>query len=185
MPAAPGAHPLPASKASPAISRRRKPTIATTPPAATTAMPMARGRAPPIRRSSGTPWRHSYGSSDAGVGASVACCAPHPAAGARGSHDDVAFVRRRRRNHLVRVVRHRRAACWTGHRLGDLGRLLVNRHLLAAMSQHLGHPDQFADEPIRASNERLIEETAVLGEDLPHLSDVDVPEDASPARAHA
>ena len=115
----------------------------------------------------------------------MACCAPHPlharAAAITTSPSLVAAAG----NDLVGVVRHRRAANRTGHRLRGLGRFFVDRHLLPSVPQHLGHPDQFADEAIGPPDERLVQQAAVLGEDLPHLADVDVPEDRDePQLAH-
>ena len=80
------------------------------------------------------------------------------------------------------MVRHWRAAPRTRHGFRRLGRFFVDRHLLAAVPQHFRHPNQFADEAIRPPHERVVQEPPVLGEDLPNLADVDIPENRHQAQ---
>ena len=65
----------------------------------------------------------------------------------------------------------------SGRAPASLGRFVVDRHLLPAVAQHLGHPDQLANEPVRTSHEGFIEQPAVLREYFSDLTDVDVPEE--------
>ena len=112
----------------------------------------------------------------------MACCAPHPpqarAAAITTSFSLVAAAG----TTLSAWCVMSRSAIRTRHLLRDLSRFFVDRHLFPSVPQHLGHPNQFADETVRTPHERLVQQATVLGEDLPDLADVDVPEDRDQAQ---
>src|SRR5438067_10356851 len=159
------------------MTRRAKLIIAAAPPTDTTAMPIA---SRPWATHPTMTWNAISGSlrhfghrsrCDRGLLRSASTARP------RRSYHDVALTGRGCWDDLVRVVSHECSAIRTRDLVRDLGRFFVDRHLFPSVPQNLGHPYQFPDEAVRAPNERLVQEAAVVGEDLAHLADVDIPED--------
>src|SRR5947208_7342196 len=172
---------LSASNASPAMTRRAKLIIAADPPTDTTAMPMA---SRPWATHSTMTWNAISGSLQLGHrsrrerGLLRSASAARP----RGSDHDVVLTGCGCWNDLVRVVRHECSAIRTWHLLRDFSRFFVDRHLFPSVPQHLGHPNQFADEAVRPPHERIVQQPTVLCEDFPHLANVDVPENRDEAQ---
>src|SRR5207245_568621 len=173
---------LSASNASPAMTRRAKLIIAADPPTDTTAMPIA---SRPWATHSTMTWNAISGSlrhfghrsrCERGLLRSASTARP------RGSDHDVVLTGCGCWNDLVRVVRHECSAIRTWHLLRDLSRFFVDRHLCPSVPQHLGHPNQFADEAVRTPHERIVQQPTVLREDFPHLANVDVPENRDEAQ---